>query len=497
MPIIAAAAVLLVGGIAYLLWSQEKAKHYDEAFRKGMTLWTQRDAERALAEFRKAAQVDPRDPELWVLIGRAEVVSGQSVRAAEAWEEALRRRPAYPPALFERAKEALGRHVDRRVPPPVDASTGWLPLRLEPAGRLQGGAEEAQKILADLREASGHSPAFHKFARGAIHLLDGRYRDAHAGLQEYTELTPWDATALGLVGIAGLYGTLPKSAERTLSEALTRRKDSVWVKVRADARYLQGNYEGAREDYRESGLEKEAEPLFARRIPSQGLLLWLRADAGVEVTGTTVSRWQDQSKGKSDAIPKDPAAGPQLVASAIRGLPAILFSGKEDELRLPDGFEDFSAGLSVFVVGEPMTEPVDEWSFILLATPSRGAARVEMLLGRQRDSDQVVYAAEDLQKQSRPFVSGIPPVKEFEDISALHDPSGEVRLYKRGSAVATGTLLIPRKTIRTRNRVGAGLKGRIAEIVLYNRSLSEMERLGVEASLKERYFPAAAPTEKR
>jgi len=71
-----------------------------------------------------------------------------------------------------------------------------------------------------------------------------------------------------------------------------------------------------------------------------------------------------------------------------------------------------------------------------------------------------------------------------------------VRLFKRGAAVGTGTLILPRKTLRTRNRVGAGLKGHVAEVVLYNRSLSELERLGVESYLNDRYFPAP-PVEKR
>src|SRR6185369_14232262 len=109
----------------YLIWSQKKSQEYDEAFRKGMTLWEQGEAERAVAQFRKAALVDPRDPELWVMIGRSELVAGHLDRVPDAWEEALRRRPGYKPALFERAKEALGRHIARRVPPPVDAPTGW------------------------------------------------------------------------------------------------------------------------------------------------------------------------------------------------------------------------------------------------------------------------------------------------------------------------------------------------------------------------------------
>jgi len=495
--ILAAAALVVVVGGALLYRAQERAKHYDEAFKKGMAQWGQRDAEHALAQFQKAALIDDQDPELWVMIGRCDLVSGQADRAPQAWEDALRRRPGYPPALFERGKEALGRHVARRVPPPVDASSGWLPLRLEPASRVEGGVEEAKQILSDLREAAVYSPAFSKFARGAIFLLDGKYGDAPQGFQEYSDPNAWDATAIGLLGIADHFAALPGRAERALSEALTRRADKAWQKVRADAKYLQGNYEGARQDYRDAGLEKEAEPLFARRIPAQGLVLWLRADAGVEASGSTVTKWQDQSGGKHDAAPKEPGAGPQLSASAVHGRPAIVFGGKGDDLHLPDGFEDWSAGLSMFVVGEPMTDQADEWSFLLLATPARGAARIEALIGRRRESDEVVYSAEDIEKQRKPFVGGIPLAKGFEAVGAIHEPSGTARLYQRGKPAGDGTLLLPRRTLRTRNRVGAGLKGQVAEILLYSRSLAELERLGVDAYLRDRYFPEAPSTEKR
>ncbi|HXX94890.1 MAG TPA: tetratricopeptide repeat protein, partial [Planctomycetota bacterium] len=104
-----------MAGGALLYRSQEKAKEYTQAYRKGMTLWNQGESGRALGEFRRAAQIDPRDPELWIMIGRSEGASGHPDRAPEAWEEALRREPGYRPALFERGKEALGRHVAQRV----------------------------------------------------------------------------------------------------------------------------------------------------------------------------------------------------------------------------------------------------------------------------------------------------------------------------------------------------------------------------------------------
>jgi tetratricopeptide (TPR) repeat protein len=498
--IIIGCVLLVLGGLAFLFWSQKKADEYDQAFKRGLTAWKQKETERAITEWRKAAKVDPRDPELWVMIGRAERVSGRADRALEAWEEALRREPGYKGALFERGKEALGRHVARRVPPPVDKAGGWLPLDLESVGRVEGGTEELQRILADLGGGAGHAPSFTQFVRGAFHLIEGRYRDALPQLQTYADLNDWDATALSLLGIAGHYGALPKRAEPALSAALALRSEKAWLKVRADTKYLQGNYEAARADYREAGLEKEAEPLFARRIPSQGLVLWLKADAGLETNGTSVSKWADQSEGRNDATLKELGIEPKVTASAVNKRPAVLFSGKNDDLRLPKGFEDFSAGLSVFVVGETPTEP-GEWSFIELATPGVENTSMRIHVGRRRESEQVEYSAEDLEVQRKPYVEAMAPVQGFEGISAIQEPSKTVRLYKRGQPLTTGSLLLPRKTLRTINRVGAGLKGHVAEIVLYKRSLSELERLGVEAYLNERYFPegaAAAPSaEKR
>jgi tetratricopeptide (TPR) repeat protein len=490
------AVIIVLAGVAFLFWSQKKAKEYDEAFRKGMTSWKERQAERAIVEWRKAAQVDPGDPELWVLIGRAELVAGHADRASEAWEEALRREPGYKAALFERGKEALAGHITRRLRPPVDGKTGWLPLNLEPPG----GTDELPRITADLRAGAGDAPEFTQFAKGAFHLLEGRYRDASPLLQAYTDLNAWDASALAILGIAGHYGGLSKSAEKALSEALVLRSEKLWLKTRAETRYLQGNYEAARTDYRDAGVEKEAEPLFARRFPMQGLILWLKADAGLELADSSVTRWADQSDAKHDATIKERSPGPRVTASAIHGRPAVLFSGENDDLRLPDGFEDFSAGVSVFVVGETPTESREPWSFIGLATPAVGISSLRVQLGRRQESEKVVYSVEDLEVQRIPFVEGMEPAKGFEGISAIQEPSKTVRVYKRGQPVATGTVLLPRKTLRTINRVGTGLKGHLAEILLYKRNLSELERLGVEAYLHDRYFPDGAvppPPEKR
>src|SRR5690349_11521147 len=115
--IFAVLGVIALATAGWLYWSQKKAAEYEEAYRKGLKSWEQRDAERALPDLRKAAKVDPTDPELWVLIGRAELASNRVDRALEAWEQALKHEPGFKPALFERGKEAFCRHVAGRIPP--------------------------------------------------------------------------------------------------------------------------------------------------------------------------------------------------------------------------------------------------------------------------------------------------------------------------------------------------------------------------------------------
>src|SRR5262249_30689828 len=153
------------------------------------------------------------------------------------------------------------------------------------------------QILADLRSGAFYSSEFAKFAKGAMLLLEGKCKEAQPSLQGYSDANGWDSQAIALNGIAGHFGAMPDRAERALSDAIAHRSEKSWLQIRAAARYLQAKYDAAKEDYKEAGAEKEAEPLFARRIPWKGLILWLKADAGVEGT-ESVTCWKDQSEGK-------------------------------------------------------------------------------------------------------------------------------------------------------------------------------------------------------
>jgi hypothetical protein len=83
-------------------------------------------------------------------------------------------------------------------------------------------------------------------------------------------------------------------------------------------------------------------------IPANGLQLWLKGDAGVTLTGSTVSKWADQSGNNNDAIQMDPRRQPFLAKDGLNGKPVIRFDGADDRLGLT-GSKRMST-ISVFMV---------------------------------------------------------------------------------------------------------------------------------------------------
>ena len=62
-------------------------------------------------------------------------------------------------------------------------------------------------------------------------------------------------------------------------------------------------------------------------VPTAGLQLWLKADAGVTLNGSNVSKWADQSGKGNDAIQPDLPRQPLLVKDGLKGKPTIRFDG--------------------------------------------------------------------------------------------------------------------------------------------------------------------------
>ncbi|MCI0584456.1 MAG: FecR family protein, partial [Chloroflexi bacterium] len=118
------------------------------------------------------------------------------------------------------------------------------------------------------------------------------------------------------------------------------------------------------------------------KAPPAGLQMWFRADQGVKA-----GVWTDQSPAGNTATQDKPGAQPFLLANAHGTRPALRFDGADDYFQLPDGFNDFRAGLTAFVVVRPA--PGGAWSrFIDLDV---GPACENIVFGRKDASDKLGF----------------------------------------------------------------------------------------------------------
>ncbi len=84
------------------------------------------------------------------------------------------------------------------------------------------------------------------------------------------------------------------------------------------------------------------------QIPLSGLQLWLKADDGVTLNGSTVSQWIDQSGNGNDATQSNTDRQPMFVDNGLNNKPVLHFDGVNDRLGLT-GSSTMSQ-ISLFIV---------------------------------------------------------------------------------------------------------------------------------------------------
>jgi hypothetical protein len=118
-------------------------------------------------------------------------------------------------------------------------------------------------------------------------------------------------------------------------------------------------------------------------LPAVGLALAL--DAQVAATqyanGAAVTLWQDSSTFARNATASGSAA-PTLVTNALGGKAALRFDGADDFLSLPTGFQDFTAGMSLYMVMRPTVLQTGFKAFAL----GNGGGTHNIVLGRAGSS---------------------------------------------------------------------------------------------------------------
>jgi len=221
-------------------------------------------------------------------------------------------------------------------------------------------------------------------------------------------------------------------------------------------------------------------------IPQSGLSLWLKADAGVTLSGSDVTAWADQSGNGNNAT--SPTIAPTFVSSSINSKPAISFNNDSSWMQIPQNSIGNSGNISIFVVlnyvsGAVILNKGDAASFeatVWELTTNTGFGFVNNDGGEFSWNVVPVSPAENTPLLLEGFSSAGVSQLAFNGTNS-GDPSGanagfnDISQYIGiGGGGDGGSTVSP-------------LDARIAEIIIYNRQVTSPERQQVEAYLNTKY----------
>lgn len=229
-------------------------------------------------------------------------------------------------------------------------------------------------------------------------------------------------------------------------------------------------------------------------IPIDGLRLWLRSDAGVNRSGSSVTSWADQS-GVGNTVSQSYGANmPTFADNVLNGRPAVRFAGKNCVLQSGGSVVTGNGGFTVFTVARFLSMPGTNYQYLWWNGTNNSTAGYGPFLstssllrtGWGSYSYALTYSGTPLMAKWYRMCSRY--------ISGTHemwvDGSFIGQNAKTGSSLASGFAVGNYAASASYQ----GFYGDIAEIVIYNRKLNETERLAVEQYLAGKWTPPSAVT---
>jgi len=215
-------------------------------------------------------------------------------------------------------------------------------------------------------------------------------------------------------------------------------------------------------------------------LPSSlgGLALWLKADAGVTLSGSDVTAWADQSGNGRNASAYN---NPQLITNQINGKPVIDFNASQ---YFTSNNQNLNNNSSIFFVVKSRgdhgiifsTSDYEGLVFALTANPNNSFS-----VG----ISNLFEIANDGADNGNNWMIG----------STIRSNNLTSIIYKNGTQVANGDYNTSSLNPTAPLIIGAdadlnsywNLDGQVAEIIIYNRTLTLTERQQVEAYLNQKY----------
>jgi alpha-tubulin suppressor-like RCC1 family protein len=215
-------------------------------------------------------------------------------------------------------------------------------------------------------------------------------------------------------------------------------------------------------------------------IPLDSIKLWLNAEAGVVASGGNVTAWADQSGSDNNALCNS-GHNPIYISNAIAGRPAIAFYWNPTNWYATSMAGPLSLGpeTSVFAAG----------SVYGYSTGSVITNDKHIYFGNDGSGYFATYYGNGTSWNNMQSHSLQLPANTYNILESVNGPVE--------SAYVNGILLQSRPNPMTAfsngYSLGRDLNGYIAEVLVYDRSLTDAERIRVESYFNRRYNIVAAP----
>jgi hypothetical protein len=234
-------------------------------------------------------------------------------------------------------------------------------------------------------------------------------------------------------------------------------------------------------------------PQDEQRLVEDGLVLHLLAENGLETDANGgVVRWRDLSGFEHDAVQEQSDRRPQLVTQAINGRPAIRFDANRRFL----GVTGQVVNSQQFTILAVVSDAGASGHRTLFSNWNGGAGNSVTSLFCGMTSDSSVRLSDDfagvghVTNPKEPFI--------LAGLASEHEAAvfqNESELARKSTPLATRNLA-PGYVIGQQGNIdGEYWHGDLAELVVYDRALSEKERLSATRAMANRYGLATQPSE--
>jgi hypothetical protein len=231
-----------------------------------------------------------------------------------------------------------------------------------------------------------------------------------------------------------------------------------------------------------------------------GLSLWLKADAGVTLSGSDVIAWADQSGNENNATAR--TGNPTFVSSVINGKPILRFDGTANLITNDFFAHNYDTPITIIAVSKASASTVrgaQPTARYIAGVTNNGGYEYGLSYGAYETENPNFSNSYGISYVGGADIESSAMGENEKRIASTINSGSQISFFLDGTLVGTAD---PADQSGGNNSTGAFSIGSdvvlneidnffctcdIAEIIIYNRAITTPERQQVEAYLNQKY----------